>query len=252
VLYGGVAVVQKFQLNIEQWSAWAPGLTTREQWSNWSAGTVAMGHDEVPPSDFLPPKLRRRLSSMNKTVLASVYGLGRDLSQLPAVFASRHGDMQTTVELFGLLAQKEALSPARFTRSTLNASQGLFSIAQKNHQPATAISAGASTFCYAMLEAAGQLSDGATPEVLVSMGDERLPACYRSFVDEPAERYSLALLVSGRSNSKSVRCRLTRCTDSYPTHPELPAALAFLRWLLGKDRRHEFAVDTHRWVWERI
>ncbi len=240
-----------FSCSMESWAAWMPGIETRDAWVEWAQRDEGWSEEEdkVPSSSFLPPRMRRRLSSLNKTSLLSVYQLDADVSGLRSVFASQHGDMQTAVALFKQIAEQGKLSPSLFTRSVFNVNQGLFSIGQNNRQAGTAVSAGASSFFYALLDAVGQLQSKEDPPILVSFYDEPLPEDYQVIVDEPSPRFSMALLLSLRDKGIPLECKLKPARKYTPA--STPAPIQFLRWLLRDDMQWEFVGEQLSWNWRK-
>lgn len=201
----------------------------------------------MPPDlGFVEPMLRRRLSSLARMSLCAAHACARDLAGARIVFASRHGDLARTTALLENIADGESLSPARFSLSVLNASAGLFSMLQKNTAPATAISAGASSFAYGLLEACAQWMENPGQPVLYVYADEPVPAVYGE-IDEPkSEAHALSLLLSS-SASLRVACSFG---ESAPAIGGEAPSRAFLRCL---DRGEADWGDAgRRWRWKRV
>ena len=115
---------------------------------------------------FVPAMLRRRLGMLAKMTLQVAQECAHDVPEVRFVYASRHGELKRTTMLLESICAKEELSPTLFGLSVLNASPGLFSMLQKNHAPATAISAGVSSFACGLLEAALQFAEKPQQPVL--------------------------------------------------------------------------------------
>jgi hypothetical protein len=159
------------------------------RWSSWPAGQAA-----TPDIGFVEPLMRRRLSSLSKMALKVAHdcAAGRDAVRL--VFASRHGELRRTTGILDDIVAQQPVSPTAFSLSVLNAMAGVYSIARRDHAPTTAISAGAETLGYALLEAHAQyLADPVTP-VLVVYADEQADERY-GYVDHEVSPGALALLL---------------------------------------------------------
>jgi hypothetical protein len=94
---------------------------------------------------------------------------GADPAQLPAVFASSHGDTEITDYLCReLAAVNVALSPTRFHNSVHNAAGAYWTIAVGCRQSVNAISGGDESFGCGLLEATAQAISSASPVLLVA------------------------------------------------------------------------------------
>ena len=124
--------------------------------------------------DVIPPMLRRRSSQATQMAFsAAVAACGharRPPADLPSVFASVAGEIQTTDLLCTELAKPDGVvSPSAFHNSVQNTAAGYWSIAQHCTQPSTALAAGSETFALSLLEACCQLA---------CQGGELLLVCY--------------------------------------------------------------------------
>ncbi|BCL77396.1 3-oxoacyl-ACP synthase [Jeongeupia sp. HS-3] len=183
--------------SLRQWSAWAPGLDTREAWLGWAlAGALPHG-DEAPKVAAMPAMLRRRADRLGKMALETLYAAEIGYHSQPLIHASRHGEATRTVPLLQALAQEGTVSPQAFSMAVHNATAGLFTIATKTNATVTALAAGRETALAGLIEACGQLADGAAA-VLLCFSDEPLPALYRPYGDAPEAPFAIALdLVAG-------------------------------------------------------
>ena len=73
--------------------------------------------------------------------------------QIPVVFASRWGEIGTTVKLMQQMHGEGEMSPAGFSNSVHNAAPGHLSLLTKNRAPYTAIAAGPDSYEMGLLEA---------------------------------------------------------------------------------------------------
>ena len=239
------------RFNIASWYAWAPEIDSKEAWHRWARGLMDIGSSGTPNVDFLQPMLRRRLSRLSKMSLAVAHGcLGKAFNDpMRSVFASRYGELHTTVALLNKIVKGEVISPTQFSLSVHNTASGLFSLAANNPLASTALSGGKDTFCYAVLEAAGILHHYPELSVLVVMADEPLPDVYAEFSDEDEVSYGLALLLTKKSIGQTVNFGLRRSSTTEAQYQKEPQALSFLRWFLLDARNLTLHGRTFPWLW---
>jgi hypothetical protein len=182
------------------------------RWSSWPAGATA-----GPDIGFIDPLVRRRLSSLSKMALKVAHDCAADLDAVRLVFASRHGELRRTTGILEDIAAEQPVSPTAFSLSVLNAMTGVYGIARGDRSPATAVSAGAETLGYALLEAHAQYSvDSATP-VLVIYADEPADERYGS-VDHEMAAGALAILLD-RNASAQLECAAGPALDEAGQQP---------------------------------
>jgi hypothetical protein len=224
---------------IARWAAWAPGLEDRDAWEDWCRHPRALGADGTPDIAFLPPLLRRRCGRLSRMMLRTALACGApdELATVPTVFASRHGDLATTVALLQCLARDEPVSANRFSHSVHNTQAGLFSIVTGNRQPASALAAGRDTFRCAFLEALNLLRQATAGRVLLVIGDEPLPAVFAPFADEPQAAYATAFLLEASAGREAIVLDATGQPGMAAPAVAIqwPAAVEFLRWLRSRD-----------------
>ena len=186
--------------------------------------------------------------------LRVAYGCAHDIPDVRFVYASRHGELARTTTMLESLAAKEALSPALFSMSVLNASTGLFSMLQKNVAPASAISAGCASFGYGLLEACLQLTDKPEQPVLFVYADEPAPAVYQEHERSGSEAHAIGLLLQS-SAELQIRCVIS--AENIASDNEVECGVqsgevqsrAFLRSLeQGKAEWHDAGKI---WYWEK-
>ncbi|AOY02356.1 hypothetical protein BJP62_13985 [Jeongeupia sp. USM3] len=181
--------------SLKQWSAWAPGLESRNAWLAWDGKPP--GGETAPKVEAMPAMLRRRADRLGKMALEALYAPEIAYHGQPLIHASRHGEATRTVPLLQSLAAEGKVSPQAFSMAVHNATAGLFTIATRTHTPVSAIAAGAETALAGLVEACSQLADGAA-SVLLCYSDEPLPALYRRYADAPEAPFAMALdLVPG-------------------------------------------------------
>ena len=101
----------------------------------------ATPEDPKPDVSFVPPMERRRLTGVERAALSVARKVYPEGEEVPVVFASRWGEIGTTVKLRRQCHDDGEMSPAGFSASVHNAAPGAFSILTKNRAPYTAIAA---------------------------------------------------------------------------------------------------------------
>jgi hypothetical protein len=230
------------EVSIEAWSAWAPGLTTWEAWNKWALHgggwfPAASATEVRPPVQFMPPLLRRRCSDGARAALSAAYAcLGPALrASVPVVFASRHGEAQTTLSILQSVAQAEPLSPMDFSLSVHNASSGIFSIATGNTAPASAIAARQGLVASAILEGLTQARSWGSDRFLCVFQEEPVPSQFLNASQKYPELCAFALLCREDQTSDERISLIERVSGEETERPEEVEALAFLRWWLSED-----------------
>jgi Beta-ketoacyl synthase, N-terminal domain len=130
-----------------------------------------------PAPALLGPTERRRAPDTVAVALEvaarACAAAGRSPGDLPAVFASTHGDLAISDYMCATLVDTPALiSPTKFHNSVHNAAAGYWSIGTASHAPYTAISAFHHTFGAGLLEAAVQIACDGRPVLYVAFDVE--------------------------------------------------------------------------------
>jgi len=147
--------------------------------------------------DTIPATLRRRSSqAMQMAFSAATIAFtqaDRSPSNLPTVFASVAGEIQTTDQLCKELAKIDGIiSPSAFHNSVQNAVAGYWSIAHQCTQSTSALAAGVETFAMGLLEAWCQLACQGG-ELLLVCYDERWPTYLAPGQGSPALAFAMVL-----------------------------------------------------------
>ena len=171
--------------------------------ASWSA-TVAAAAD----ISFIEPIVRRRLSSLSRIALKVAHDCVPGQDRVRVVFASRHGELRRTTEILRAISAGEPVSPTSFSLSVLNAMTGVFGIARGDRSPASAISAGAETLGYALLEGHAQFAADPSSPVLVIYADEPADAAYGTIEDE-VQGGALAILIDTRAAVGRLACTIS-------------------------------------------
>lgn len=237
---------------LRKWSAWAPGREDAGAWREWCATPDAIGSEGRPEASFLPAMLRRRCSPLTRIVLTVAFDCCSEdeRAQVGSVFASRHGNINESIELLERLAQQLPLSPTRFSHSVHNAQAGLFSIAAANRRASSSIAAEEDTFACGYLEALTFLERAPESQVLLVMADVPLSPAFAGLVAEPAASYGLGLLLA--NDGPGTRLDFGISAGAHDAgRLRWPDALEFLRWLESPEPRLSLGAGARRFEWAK-
>ncbi|EWH10623.1 hypothetical protein DS2_07318 [Catenovulum agarivorans DS-2] len=200
--------------NIEQCSAWLPGIDTQQDLVDWANNKkrIDPANAVMPALKQVPAMQRRRLSPFAKITLATTLDVCADLpsEHIDTVFSSRHGDLKRTALLIEDVAQQETLSPTQFGLSVHNAVAGLYSIFTKNKAPMSAVAAGEQSFMTGLLDAVSKLQANHLQRILYVYSDYDIPEYYRPYVNSQECACSIALLLSADTGTQ---CQLSPMSE---------------------------------------
>jgi hypothetical protein len=238
---------------LQAWSAWAPERVDAASWRRWARAPEPLGPQGRPEASFLPSLLRRRCSALARIMLTVAFDCvpAADRDRVRTVFASRHGNINESIDLLMRLARRQPLSPTRFSHSVHNAQAGLYSIAAENRRPSSSISAQEDTFACGYLEALTHLARAPEDPVLLVVADVPLAETFAAMVDEPAASYGVALLLAARGPGAALDFEVGPGEGDAETLP-WPDAAEFVRWLLDGERRLRLGCGRRRWTWTRL
>lgn len=233
--------------SIARYAAWAPRLATGKAWADWARAPWPIEAGEEPKVAAMPAMLRRRAGLLGRMALEVAYACLDGQQEVPTVFCSRHGEVARAVDLLGELARGEPLSPTAFGLAVHNASAGLFSIARADRANHVALAGGASTIEHAVIEACGQLADGA-PMVLLVACDTTLPDPLRVFEDceEQPWAFAWAMVPAGEDP-----IRLSWRAQAAAAPARMPGGLELLRFQHGREAALVRDAGGKRWTWSR-
>ena len=240
------------EFSVVDWSAWAPGLTTKSAWQAWAQAPALPAGSDTPALPEVPAMQRRRIERLGRMAIQAACWCEQpdDAGQVPLVFASRHGDVARSMELLDTLRQDTAMSPTGFGLSVHNAVAALYSIARGHRGNYLALAGGRGTVEAACVEAFGLLADGA-PEVRVVAYESPLPAVYAGFADEPDPFFAWCWRLA-RADVPGTRLALDWGVAGPDSPPgALPHSLEALRFLLSGERALQFRADGQQWSWQR-
>jgi hypothetical protein len=237
---------------VKKWAAWAPGLEDAQAWLGWCAEPRALAADGHPEASFLPALLRRRCSALTRIMLTVAFECcdEQERAQVGSVFASRHGNINESIELLERLAHQLPLSPTRFSHSVHNAQSGLFSIAAGNRRASSSIAAEEETFGCAWLEALTFLERFPETPVLLVMAEVPLAPVFAALVDEPAASYGLGLLLASQGPGTRLDFGMA-AGGGAAARPRWPDAAEFLRWLASPEPRLALGTGPRRFEWAK-
>lgn len=214
------------------WSSRLPGWDV--------ARAVIRGEQSVPEAAvsrpapaLLGPTERRRAPDTVAVALEvaarACEAAGRSPSELPAVFASTHGDLAISDYMCATLVDTPSLiSPIKFHNSVHNAAAGYWSIGTSSHAPYTAISAFHHTFGAGLLETAVQIACEQQPVLYVAFDVEAKGALSTMAPSRGLLGVALVLAPAAAAANRPGRRHLTLRIGSdqscAPTRPRSAAA----------------------------
>lgn len=225
---------------LQAWNAQAPGLESISDWGHWLEQPFPLSH-ELPKLSLkqIPPMLRRRFTELGRCAAGAALPLLEDVTAIPGVFASRHGDTPLTLSLLEGIADGEPMSPTGFSLAVHNAVSGLLSIARKDVSEVTAIAAFDSLIPHALLEAATQLQS--RDKVLCLIYDVPLPELYQAYSPSEPFPFALAMLLS-RDEGVDISIQQHPSEDTQSLSSDV---LRMMRFMCGLDRQVHFAGKAH-------
>ncbi len=150
----------------------------------------------TPDLSFLSPAERRRLTPLEKAAIAVAWQVYPHGEEVPVVFASRWGEIGTTLKLMQQFRSEGEMSPAGFSNSVHNAMPGHFSIITKNHASYTAIAASENTYEMGLVEASTYPN-----KVVFVYAEEATPEYYRPDFKDIQKAHAVAYLIDNGDKS---------------------------------------------------
>ena len=235
---------------VSDWSAFAPGLESREQWLAWASTPHLPEGEQVPALAEMPAMQRRRLEKLGRMALQVAWRLQSEPEpSVPVVFSSRHGDITRTFQMLRGQAGGEALSPTHFGLSTHNAVIAQYSIARGLTGNYLATAGGVESPEAAVTEALGLLADGEA-SVLVVHCDDLTPPDYACYRDEPEAPYAWAWRLRQPQEGETALALAPGGQGALAASapPVLPHGLDVMRWLLSADPYMLAPLSGRRWT----
>ncbi len=248
-----------FEFDVLGWSAWSPGLPGREAFGPWAraddADPDALQGEAEPDPKRVPSRTARRCSGVTlmglDAALTCCEASEVDEEAVQVVWATRHGEINVTVDLLESLAREELISPTAFSNSVPNTPAAYFTILTDNRNPTRTVCAGATSFAHGFLDAMGMLEDRPDQPVLLVQADGRLSGPLAPFDSEGAVPFGAALILSRGENPEFRFDTGEGSDDGTHASTTLPAALRFLRWYLGEEQAPLELRGHRRWNWSR-
>lgn len=240
--------LMKFALNLRDWQARAPGLSTLAQWLDWAQ--YLRDVDPLAPQQkltALPMMTARRLSSGSRLAVECGLTMLKQHSIDAVVYTSRHGELERNYRILEALATEQSVSPTDFALSVHNASVGNLTIVAGQPIVSSSLSAGKDTFQQGLLEVISLLAAGHRQVLMVDF-DGTIPDFYRSSLpaQAPAWAYAVAMVFE---QGESLTCS-TRQGGSLNEDP-LAQSLQFLRNYLRDEPAFDIEGDITQWHWSR-
>lgn len=232
------------------WGAWAPGLRCRDDWKAWCSGARSIQAEQPDAPLRVPKMLLRRLSPLAKAIFNASEQCLAEGEKLPAVFSSAHGEVSKSLEMLKAVDAGDELSPTAFGLSVHNAISGLYSIAYENRQEMTVIAPGLEGIAPAFIEGLGILHEGADQVQLV-LYDEPIADFYPLSPFNLDAEFPCALSLKIALTGEGLPLRLMRSSDSRDDGEHPVQLLAFLRFVLAKDKSLTLGNQGHCWKWEK-
>jgi hypothetical protein len=236
---------------VEDWMAYGSGLAKPGDWTAQSNGIENPQKNTIQAPVNLPPMLRRRISTIGQRAFQASYALSEQRTAR-FVFCSRYGELDRTLRILHSLAIGEPISPADFSLSVHNALGGLLSIAWGNTAGHTAISAGADSFGYGLLEAVACLKDGSGDAVMLVYFDDFLPPPYDEVANGAETCVALAMLLKPpRDDRREFVLALEPRDRAAKPLTASAQSLDFIRFMLSGERERRSIGERTQWRWQR-
>jgi hypothetical protein len=219
------------EIYITRLSAWAPGIETSGEWDEWALGKRSISSEvKAPEIAYTDSTFRRRLSRISKMTIEIVHGLlplGEDVKIL---FSSFRGELAREYQIFKMLGEEGAISPAAFSLSGFNTPVALASIAFGLKGGYSALYPAKNSFITCVKTAQAMLLSGRTEELALVYADESIPPECGCFFRECPRPAAFGLLLSRNSPLPSVPLSALNGEEDNP--------LAFLKQLLLCGKLH--------------
>jgi 3-oxoacyl-(acyl-carrier-protein) synthase len=220
------------EIYITRFCAWAPGVESPREWDEWALGKRSISPEaKAPQITYTDSSFRRRLSQISKMTIQVIHDLLPLKENTKILFFSFRGELSREYQLFKMLREEGAVSPAAFSLSGFNTPAAQASIAFGLKGGYSALYPAKNSFVTCIKAAQAMLNSGTTEELVLVYADETIPPeCCRFFTECP-EPAAFGVLLS-RSSCEGAGVPLS----SIKTEDDNP--LAFLKQLLLCGRIH--------------
>lgn len=235
----------KFSLNIDDYSARAFGLNTKEQFSSLAFGEIETDNKapNLNPAN-IPMMTARRLSMGCRMAVDIGLELIKAHDDIDAViYSSATGEEEHNYKVLESAAKGVDCSPTDFSMSVHNTAVGNFTILSKKKIPSSSVSAGTDSFLMALTDAYVMLSSG-YKKILVVDYNVSIPPFFKNYLkkDFPDYPYSVGLVVSKGDDFEFTTSKLNQNSDHL-----FPVSLNFLLSLIKKEN---VTLKGERLLWE--
>ncbi len=181
---------------------WTPGYASPEAWCRCEFDPSV----DAPEVALLSGLLRRRATGLTRMAVEvlnqATRTAGCDVTTVPIVWATAHGEHSTAIKIFGMMRSGEGkLSPTHFHNSVHNTASGYASIALGNGSASTTVTGGAELVASTFLEAICHL-ETAAEDVVVVLADEPLQPPFHC--SDGTAPLALAFCLSSHAEGASV------------------------------------------------
>jgi 3-oxoacyl-(acyl-carrier-protein) synthase len=221
---------------ITRLSAWAPGIESSREWDEWALDKRSiLSEIKAPGITYTDSIFRRRLSQISKMsiqVIHDLLPLGEDAKIL---FSSFRGELSREYQIFKMLREEGAPSPAAFSLSGFNTPVALASIAFGLRGGYSAIYPANNSFVTCISTAQAMLFSGTTEELVLVYADEHIPPECGGFFRECPAPAAFGLLLSRDSSLSAVPLSSLADEDD---------PLTFLKQLLRHSTLHVSPISN--------
>lgn len=151
--------------------------------------------------NFIPPILRRRLSTLDKASLTVLNNVFTDNSE-NIVFSSQFGQMDRLVKIIGQYREDNEVSPNVFSCSVHNYSVGFFLFNKKKTIPYTALSSGENTISESLLAS------------VISKHNNNI-LCYADSIDNITNAFALNISKLGDGEKYILKLQSNDVSDNF-------------------------------------
>ncbi|THB73908.1 MAG: hypothetical protein D6B28_03025 [Gammaproteobacteria bacterium] len=241
-MFAGFLMLELF---VKDLSVWVPTLELESDIQAWAdGGETVLDDGSAPKVASVPPAMRRRLGRLGKISLYVAGELIERNGYMPSIFCSRHGEIQTTIQMLKDLIWNDEISPTKFSLSVHNAISGIFTIANKSDLPTTAITAGEQDLINCFYEAYAQLKTGDAKQVLCVIYDEPIPEEYQRYCPLPPYPYAIGLVLG---LEEGIKCSISQveCGGGAIEEGSIGVmALEFVKAMLKKESNTELKINS--------
>lgn len=234
----------EFSLNIEDYSARAFGLITKDQFASLSSGEIEADLTAANPKPTnIPMMTARRLSigcRMAVDIGLELLKVHEDIDAV--IYSSATGEEEHNYKVLEAVTTRADCSPTDFSMSVHSTGVSNFTILSKKKIPSNSISAGTDSFMMALTDAYSMLSTG-YKKLLVVDYNETIPHFFTNYLKKgfPNYPYSVGVVVSRGDCYKFTTSHLKQKSDNL-----FPISLKFL---LNFIKNESFSLKGERLLW---